>query len=188
MTNLARAAASTLCRPADASRGSTGLYKTRWVDRMNEEAIRAAVAALDTRRSSEEELAWGRLSGLGADVVPFLAEAYPRFRRWEGRASLLYHSTRHARTSDAAFELAVAALGDRSFVVRNCACAVLAYSLRREALLLLREQANHPDARTREDVAAALDAIEKQNHHYFRDRDHSGMVKWIVNKSDRESG
>lgn len=37
---------------------------------------------------------------------------------------------------------------------------------------------------TAEDAAAAIDAIERQNHHLFVDRDHSGRVRWSVNPDD----
>ena len=152
---------------------------------MDADVIRQLVADLDTRRSSEEELAWARLRPLGSAVVPHLAEAYPRFRTWQGRASLLYHAIQYARTEEAAFQLGLAALRDRSFVVRYRACMLVAYSLRDEAVPLLEDLLQHPEPRTAADAGAALDAIRQQNHHLFLDRDHSGKVFLRVRPSDR---
>jgi hypothetical protein len=154
---------------------------------VTDEEIRVSVLALDTTRSLEEERVWEPLRNLGESVVPFLAEAYPRFRRWQGRASLLYHSTRYSRTHEEAFQLGRRALRDRSLVVRYRACGVVAYSLRRDALSDLRELRSSDEQRTREDAAAAIDAIEKQNHHLFIDRSHSGRSFWVVNEADRDS-
>jgi hypothetical protein len=115
---------------------------------------------------------------LGEAVVPYLAEAYPRMKRWQGRAALLYHCTSDARASRAASELGLTALADRARMVRYRACGVLAYSLNTEAIPALERLLSHPDPRTVEDAQAALDAIRLQNHHYYIDRGHTGMVRW----------
>ena len=128
--------------------------------------------------------AWEALRPLGAAVVPYLAEAYTRAKRWQGRVALVFHAIRHARTSEAAFQLGLQALGDRSHLVRYRACMVLAYALRREALPALVAATKHEDERTAEDARAAIDAIEHRNHHYFVDRDHSGRSYWEVNPGD----
>jgi hypothetical protein len=36
----------------------------------------------------------------------------------------------------------------------------------------------HADRRTVEDANAAIDAIKSKNHYFFKDRDHSGKVRW----------
>jgi len=61
---------------------------------------------------------------------------------------------------------------------------LLAYSLRKDALAKLRPLLQHSDPRTREDARAAIDAIEKRNHHLYVDRDHSGRARWVVNEGD----
>ena len=142
--------------------------------------IHLLVRKLDTTRAALEAAAWSELQPLGAEVVPYLAAAFPSTRTWQGRTSLVFHSIRYARTHDAAFGLGLRALADRSFMVRYRACMLLAYSLRTAALPQLRELLHHTDHRTREDAAAAIDAIEHQNHHLFIDRDHSGRVTWTV--------
>lgn len=70
-------------------------------------------------------------------------------------------------------------------VVRYRACGLLANSLQREAIPALKSLLNHPDTATRDDAAAAIMAIDKQNHHLFRDRDQSGKVQWILNPEDQ---
>jgi hypothetical protein len=142
--------------------------------------IEELVAKLDTKRSTEEQVAWEGLKPFGDAVVPYLAAAYTSARTWQGRTALVFHSIRYARTHDAAFELGCRALSDRSYMVRYRACMVLAYSLRPRALPALRDLLKHDDARTREDAAAAVDAIQNQNHHFFVDRAHSGKVTWDV--------
>lgn len=147
---------------------------------MNPAEIRALVQRLDTTSSREEEEAWRPLSPLGSAVVPFLAEAYPGFRCWQGRASLVYHSVRYARSHESAFHLGLAAMNDRAKVVRYRALSLLAYSLREDALPALTQLLGHPVRETAEDVAAAIDAIQSRNHHYFHDRTHSGRMTWNV--------
>jgi hypothetical protein len=149
--------------------------------------LREAVDKLQASTVSGEEEAWGVLRPLGIAVVPFLLEAYPRFRRWQGRASLVYHAVPYARQSEDAVRLGIQASRDKSWVVRYRALGVLAYSLRRDTLGEIRPQLSHPDKRTVADAAAAIAAIEEQNHHLFHDRDRSGRTRWIVNENDRDA-
>lgn len=156
---------------------------SRFATSLPEAEIRRLVAAiaLDSPAAAD---AWEALRPMGAAVVPYLAEAYTRAKRWRGRVALVFHAIRHARNSEAAFRLGLQALGDRSHMVRYRACMVLAYALRPEALPALRAAATHEDARTAEDARAAIDAIKHRNHHYFIDRDHSGRSYWDVNPGD----
>jgi hypothetical protein len=146
--------------------------------------IREQVRRLDTTSVPEEAAAWEPLRDLGAAVVPYLAEAYPTFRKWQGRRALVYHSIRYARASDEAFQLGLQALSDKATQVRYRACALLAYSQRRDALPHLAPLRDHPDHATAADARAAIDAIARGNHHYFIDRDHTGRSFWQVNAGD----
>lgn len=114
-------------------------------------------------------------------LLPLLIEAYPRIRRSEGRAAILSWLTRYARSHPPVVSLAQAALEDRAYLVRERACSILAYSLRADVLPRLALMQEHPDARTRADVAAAMDAISCGNHHLFVDRGHTGSTFWEVN-------
>jgi hypothetical protein len=146
--------------------------------------IREHVRRLDTTSVHQEQEAWERLRSLGAEVVPYLAEAYRSFRKWQGRVSLVFHSIRYARVSDDAFRLGLEALADKSAHVRYRACGLLAYSQRKEAISPLEPLLRHSDPRTVEDARAAIEAITHRNHHYFVDRDHSGRSRWQVNEGD----
>jgi hypothetical protein len=148
--------------------------------------IEAQVLKLDTTSAREQEDVWEQLKPLGEAVVPSLAQAYPRFRTAQGRVSLVFHAIRHARSSDDAFKLGLAALRDKATLVRYRACGLLAYSLRKDALSHLKEALSHPDEKTAEDARAAITAIKKQNHHLFIDRDQSGRTEWVVNESDAQ--
>ena len=147
--------------------------------------IRAVVQRLNSTTVAGEEAAWSELRGLGEAVVPYLREAYPTFKRWQGRVSLVYHSIRYARVSEDAFQLGLQALGDRATGVRYRACGLLAYSLRADALFRLNQLLQHEDANTIADAQAAITAIKKRNHHLFVDRDGSGRSFWVVNEEDR---
>ena len=154
---------------------------------MSPDEIKFAVAALQAKAVEEEEKAWAALRPLGLAVVPYLLAAYPTFKSWQGRVSLVYHSIRYARVSEDAFQLGIAALGDRSRVVRYRACGLLAYSLRAEALEPLRGLRLDSKAGSTEDANAAIHAIESQNHHYFVDRSRTGKTFWVVNEdTDRQ--
>ncbi len=151
---------------------------------MNPETIRKLLAELDTSRSADTEAPWGRLRSLGPEVVPWLLRAFPSFRTWQGRTALVFHAVRYARTSEESFQLGVLGCRDRSYMVRYRACGLLAYSLRSDALPHLGPLVSHTDTRTVEDARAAVDAIQSRNHHYFRDRHHSGRSFWHVNDGD----
>jgi hypothetical protein len=150
---------------------------------LSETDIRRLVGAIAAGDPSAEA-AWQALRGLGPAVAPYLLEAYPSARRWQGRTAIVFHAIRFARTSEAAYALGLRALGDKSYMVRYRACMVLAYALRADALPALTALRQHVDARTREDATRALDAIHHQNHHYFVDTRHSEHVFWRVNDSD----
>lgn len=165
-------------------RGTAQLSCQASLRHMDDAQIQSLVLALDTTNTLDEDSAWSKLKPLGVDVVPHLATFYPKAKRWQGRASLVFHSIRYARESEAAFKLGLEALSDKSTVVRYRACGLCAYSLRKDALPALQALLKHKDAKTVEDARAAIDAIKHQNHHYFYDRTHSGSSYWVVNDSD----
>lgn len=151
---------------------------------MDDARIRELVGRLDTAKALDGENAWGELRPLGAAVLPFLAEFYPKARKWQGRAALIFHAMGYARTSETAFQLGLAALRDKATIVRYRACGLCAYSLRSDAVAPLKQMLEHPEAQTVADARAAIDAIQRRNHHYFVDRNHSGQSFWEVNPGD----
>ena len=121
-------------------------------------------------------------------LVPLLVETYPHLRRSEGRSAILFWLVRYARTHQAVVSLAISALTDRSRIVREYACSILAYSLRDDVLPSLSTLLDHPDLKTRESAAAAIDAVSCKNHHYYLDRAHTGYSFWGVNPGDVPGG
>lgn len=153
---------------------------------MTPEEIRRQIAMLDTPDWNVNELVWPKMKPLDVLVVPYLLEAYPNFRRWQGRVCLVHHAARFSRRSEDSFQLGMAAASDRSKRVRYSACLLLAYSLRREALNVLRPLLEYSDSETVENARAAINAIEKQNHHLFMDRSGRGG-RLVLNPEDRNA-
>jgi len=145
---------------------------------MDRERVTTLVRVFSTTRRAEIDAAWTVAESMGDDLLALLAEAFPQVRKSEGRASILRYAGRFSRESEDAFRLGIAAVQDRAYAVRHYGCALLAYSLRADALPTLSSLLQHADRRTAEDARAACDAIENKNHHFFRDRDHSGKVLW----------
>ena len=144
--------------------------------------VHALLEALDGSESDQAYDARGRLRELLGDDLPnYLLARYRSQRHWRRRTDYVYEALRYARRSEEAVNLGKLAVSDRSKMVRHRACALLAYSLRRDLLPFLEEElAKAKDGETRDDIVAAMDAIVEQNHHYFVDRNHTGDWTWNV--------
>lgn len=136
--------------------------------------IEECLKLLDGRGSDKEFSAVNKLSGLGMEFPELLLKKYRNSKKWGERASCLYHASKYAVSSPHAYELGIEALSDKSKVVRYRACLLLAIAQKSEALRPLEALIINPESS--DDAKAAIDAIEQKNHHYFADRDHSGMV------------
>src|SRR5262249_30818133 len=112
-------------------------------------------------------------------LIPGLIAAYPKIKNWLGRNAILFWLIRFARTRPEVVELAILGLHDSAYLVRMQACSILAYSLRKECISHLQTLLQHRNQKTRDDAAAAIDAITHQNHHYWIDRKHSGSAFWL---------
>jgi len=145
---------------------------------MDDERVTTLIQAFSKARRSEIDAAWTVAEPMGDDLLALLAEAFPQVSRSEGRASILRYVGRFSRESEIAFRMGITAVQDRSCAVRYDGIAILAYSLRADALPTLCSLLKHTDPRTADDARAAADAIKSRNHHFFRDRDHSGRVRW----------
>jgi hypothetical protein len=145
---------------------------------MQDERIETLVKAFSTSRRSKIDAAWVVADPMGDDLLTLFAEAFPRIRKSEGRASIMRYVGRFARESEVAFKMGTLAARDRAYAVRHYGCALLAYSLRAEALPFLTSLLKHAVRRTVEDARAAIDAIRSKNHNFFKDRDHSGKILW----------
>jgi hypothetical protein len=145
---------------------------------MQDQRVERLIQVFSTSLRPEIDAAWVVADSMGDDLLPLLAEAFPRIRKWEGRASIMRYVGKFSRENDVAFGMGIIALQDRAYDVRHYGCALLAYSLRAEALPILAPLLKHADRRTVEDAKAAIEAIKSKNHYFFRDRDHSGKVRW----------
>ncbi|TBR40484.1 MULTISPECIES: hypothetical protein [Dyella] len=144
------------------------------------------VAVYNQVRGSDVARAEQRLfQQFGIDaLVPRLIECYPRVRRASGRAAILFWLPRFAREREDVVQLARLALIDATCQVRSEACSILAYSLRYDMLDDLVPLLDHAHPKTRDDAAAAIDAIGSRNHHYYVDRAHTGATFWGVRAGD----
>lgn len=143
-----------------------------------EEKITQLIKKLDTTKTSEQEEAWEQLKNLDIDIPRYFLEAYPDFKKAQGRVHLVFSCIRHVRKNESAFKLGIAALTDRATRVRYRAACILAYSLRDDAIPYLKKNLDHPDEETRKDAERAIRAIRKKNHHIFME-ERAGS--WIVN-------
>lgn len=151
--------------------------------------IEADVRALARARDVfAEDAAWIALRRYGDDVAPYLAAEYDHANGAEARAHLIHHSIPFARRRTESFRLGLHGLEDRARQVRHEACALLAYAQRMEAMPALEALLDHRDPDTRDDAVAALVALETGNHHYFRDRDRTDAIFWVVNPEDAPGG
>ncbi len=152
---------------------------------MKQEMDKKLLPILKRLDDSSSEVNWGairELKGLGVDLPQVLFEYYKESRSWRARVSCVFFAIHDARDNEDAVQLGIAALNDRSRVVRHRACSLLAYSLRGDALPYLRQLLMHHDPSTKEDARAAIDAIEHRNHNWFVDREHTGRLTWTVDK------
>lgn len=143
---------------------------------MDEAKIRVMVSEYEAKSSYGTEPHYEEIKSLGESVLPFFIEAYPKAKRWKQRASFLYRAISYSRRSTLSVELGIMALQDRSNEVRYRACMLLACSLNAKALPYLKSAFKSASGETASDIAAAIDAIESENHNYFVDRMHSGKM------------
>ena len=140
------------------------------------------VLALDRKQPNDLVRHWA-LHGFEA-LIPGLIAAFPRIKKWEGRNTILFELIPYARKRPDVIELALVGLKDPAYMVRMQACAILAYSLQKDSIPMLERLLKHKNKKTRDDAAAAIDAIKHQNHNYWFDREHTGSPMWTVSAED----
>ncbi len=141
---------------------------------MDEKTIASLLAKLDGSGSDAEWAAAKRLRDLGPKLPKWLLQKYRASKGWKARSSCVYHAARSARQSEEAVALGKEALRDRSKAVRYRAAELLAWAQRKDALPALRAALAEVPEGERDDLLAAVDAIESGNHNYFIDREHTG--------------
>ena len=146
-----------------------------------DEGVKHLLNALDGSGSDAEWRAIEQLRSVVGDALPALLLCrYRVSKRWQVRTSLVYNAIRYARKSPGAVALGVLAITDKSQAVRYRACMLLAYSLELGALPALRAAITSTPESSREDIAAAIHAIETRNEHHFVDRKHTGRMTLTV--------
>jgi hypothetical protein len=132
---------------------------------------------LDGSGSEAESSAAAELRQLGLEFPRLLLRKFHSATVWRERASCVTYAMKYARKSDDAIALGREAVGDESRAVRYHGSMLLAYSLRKDVLpdldSALRTRSGGPGE---DDIRAAIDAIENQNHNYFLDREHTGKM------------
>jgi len=144
---------------------------------MNSEAESQLLRRVDGSGKAGERDAVAELKRrYGSELPRLLLEHYKTAKSYKIRAACVYYCLDFSRVSNAAIELAKIAIADKSRVVRYRACMLLACSLRSDILPTLRQMIPSTERETRDDLIAAIDAIEHQNKDFFLDREHSGMI------------
>ena len=116
------------------------------------------------------------------NLIPLYVGAFYKLKKWPGRMHIAFWLVSYARLYPEIVELAIHGLNDRSKIVRNYCCRILAYAGDEKSLPYLQELKNHNNAETREDANAAIDAIVNKNHNLWVDREHKGNIIWKVEK------
>lgn len=151
------------------------------MDQKKEEA--KAVLAKMTSLTLEKKLESNQkiMNLLNEKYPEFVLEMFNDIRHAPVRDLFICSMLHFVRHSEVAVNVAVIGLKDKSMTVRYNAAAALAYSLDPSVIPILEAATKkEPKNENRMTYEAAIDAIEHQNHNFFVDRDHSGMVTWEV--------
>lgn len=148
---------------------------------MTDEKIYELIAKLDTSSFTNQEKYWTEIKKLDINIPHYFLNAYPNFKKWQGRVHLVFSCVKYARKSEDAFQLGIKALSDKATLVRYRGASILAYSLREDAIPHLKTNLTHPDEQTQKDAERA---IRSRNHHIFME---DRADKWIVNGSIDET-
>ncbi|MEM7173615.1 MAG: hypothetical protein AAF530_25875 [Pseudomonadota bacterium] len=151
---------------------------------MDQTDISSIILALD--HDKDIEATREHLVDHGAQALPEMIDHFPKLKTWRARNAIVYTAIKFARRSENAKKLCSLGLQDKSKRVRQTACALAAFSLDRDFLPELEAFAGRSDPETTEDAFAAINAIQKQNHHLFMDRQETGHVTWNVMGSSIE--
>ena len=92
----------------------------------------------------------------------------------------------YVRQNEVALKIGKLAVFDKSRQVRFKACALLAYSLRTDIIETLQNARLKVAAAERLDFDAAIDAVQRGNHHFFYDRNHTGRIKWDLAEEPKD--
>ncbi|MCA3003222.1 MAG: hypothetical protein ING68_03415 [Rhodocyclaceae bacterium] len=120
------------------------------------------------------------LAQFGDAIVPHCINHFRIQPQAEVRSDLLRFLIRYARDRDDVVALAIMALRDRSRVVRESACAVLAYSFADRAVATLQEIVDSGKQPTATSARNAILAISARNHNLY----YPTYEEWFVSEDD----
>ena len=140
---------------------------------MDKSEVDKLLMQLDGSGSNNEWKAIERLRSIN-NFPDLLLERYKHSKKWNERASCVYHSTRYAKERASSLQLGILALKDKSKIVRYRATMLLAVSQKVEAIKPLEELL--ASELSTSDAAAAIKAILEQNQNLFVDRENSGKM------------
>ncbi len=129
---------------------------------MRDNEAKRILAFLEGRTPKNQQAAIEALEARGADVPNLLLQKYRVSRRWSDRATCVDHCSRYASESADAIALGIAALDDRSRLVRQKACFLLARSRNAQAIEHLRRLLSNPASAA--DAQAAIDTLANLDH------------------------
>lgn len=153
------------------------------IDERTEELLRQ----LDGSGSEAERRAINQLRATRTPLPRLLLLKFRNSPKWRVRTACVYYCLAYAKTCDDAVTLGREAIADRSKVVRYRGCMLLALSQRRDVLSDLNQRLVGSTGSDTENIRAAIDAIEHQNHNYFVDPDHTGRISLTLDEPPFDS-
>lgn len=120
------------------------------------------------------------LAQFGDAIVPHCINHFRIQAQAEVRSDLLRFLIRYSRYRDDVVDVAIMALRDRSKVVRESACAVLAYSFADRTVETLQEIVGSGTQPTATSARNAILAISARNHNLYYPR----HDEWFVSEDD----
>jgi len=117
------------------------------------------------------------LDSIGADIIPYCQKYYAESKLAPFRSDMVKFVIRYARVQEQAIILAKAAMADRSKLVKKMSCKVLAYSLCKEHIPMLRSWAATSDEDTRIHATKAILVLETGDINKFVQPSHD---QWHV--------
>jgi hypothetical protein len=121
------------------------------------------------------------LDRIGEDIIGYCEKYYRSSSKADFRNDLLRFVIRYARKNRKSTNLAIAGLEDKSKKVRGSAIAILAYSLDKCFIEILKDK-KYTFKGNEESIKNAIHAIENKNHNLF----YPAYTKWEVTEDDLE--
>jgi hypothetical protein len=130
----------------------------------------------------EREAVSSLLKHLKKDAPKTFLQEYTKAKVWSVRAALVFYMTPYAKESDTVQSLGLLALHDRSRRVRQKAALLLAVSGEKSLIPKIKNLSEEIPQDSKEDILAAIRALETGNQNDFVDRDGLKMIGLVIHK------